>query len=129
VRTGDVFHVIAETSRDARGVHEERAPLLDTEISIPAKDRNVEEMIREIVGAVSSKAGGRLSPPGRPSNLFMQTRVTGGADNETARSVLLRTLRATGQQVIWAVLCSPTGSDMPGCTLSCRLVGRSSPTR
>lgn len=127
VRAGDVFHVIPETSRDARGVHEERTALLDTKISISAKDRNVEEMIREIVAAVSAKADSRLSPPGRPSNLFMQTRVTGGADNEAARSVLLRTLKETGQQVVWAVLCSPTASDMPGCTLNTRLV--TSPTR
>jgi hypothetical protein len=128
-RTGDVFHVIPRTSRNARGVQEECTPLLDTTISIPEKERTVDEMLKEILAAVRAKVGGRLDPPGWASNLFMQTRVVGGADNESARSVLLRTLQATRRQVVWALLCSPTGTYVPGCTLNCRVVNPPSAIR
>jgi len=128
-RTGDVFHAIARTSRNGRGVPEERAPLLDTKISIPPKERTVQEMLVEILAAVRAEVGGRLDPPGWASSLFVQTQVVGGADNESARSVLLRTLRATRRQVVWALLCSPAGSYTPGCTLNCRLVDRPSAGR
>jgi len=128
-RAGDVFLVIPRTSRNARGVHEERTPLPDTKISIPGKERTVDEMLTEILAAVRAKVGGRLDPPGWAWNLFIQTRVVGGADNESAHTVLLRTLHATRRPVVWALLCSPTGSYVPGCTLNCRGVDRPSVAR
>jgi hypothetical protein len=111
-RTGDVYHVIARGTRNELGVYQERTPPLDAVISLPEKERTVDETISEIVTAVQTKFEGRFMGPGFFMNLFSRTVVV-GAHNETARSVLLRTLRAaTPSRVGWEVLCVPPGGPV-----------------
>jgi hypothetical protein len=83
------------------------------------KERTLEEMIFEIVAAVQAKVGWRFGGPGMGSNFFSRTRVVIGADNESARSVLLRTLQAAIKRPVgWAVLCTPPGVFSAGCNLN-----------
>jgi hypothetical protein len=121
-RTGDVFHLIPRAVRNGQGARESCIPLLDTKISIPNAERTVDEMVLEIVAAVRANGGELLHPPGWSSNLFRQTRVVLGADNETARSVLLRTLQTTKRPVTWAVLCTGTAASSTSyCALNLRI--------
>jgi hypothetical protein len=117
-QTGDVYHVIARATRTELGSYEERTPPLDAVISLAEKERTVGEAISEIVRAAQTKFQGRFTGPGFSMNLFQRTVVV-GAHDETARSVLLRTLRAATQsRVGWEVLCVPPGPVSGDCALN-----------
>ncbi len=116
--TGEIYHVIARGVRNAQGVYQERMPPLDAVMSLPEKERTVGETISEIVAVARTKFEGRFMGPGFSMNLFHRTIVV-GAQDETARSVLLRTLRAaTPDRAGWAVLCTPHGSLPASCALN-----------
>jgi hypothetical protein len=96
--TGDAFHVVPTESRDRDGNWAVNRSILDIPISLPIQDRAYQEMIAVICKALSAAAhtriwigsgvgGGLMSINGPP-----QYRL--GANNEPARSVLMRALTA-----------------------------------
>jgi hypothetical protein len=119
-RTGDVFHIVPSQTRNAAGQLESVVPFLETDISLPAGDRTSLRMVEEITSAVSNPDRGRVGVGTVPINLMMQVRVQGGARNEHARTVLLRTFNATGRTLSWALFCSP--GLTPECALNIHVV-------
>jgi len=98
-QTGDVFHVVPTEVRDRDGNWALSSSILDVPISIPTKDRSESEIMDAICQAVSSivqvevdvsgiRVGGFRSEAGPTLYRF-------GADNELARSVLMRALATT----------------------------------
>ena len=119
-KTGSVFHVLPHASRDVRGFRQIRASRLDTRITVEERKRTVMEMFYEIVRAASRPGAYTIMPGTIPTNLFIQTSITKGAKNEVARTVLIRTLAATGNPLSWRLLCDPGASAE--CALNVHLV-------
>src|SRR5688572_14466348 len=96
-QTGDVFHVVPAEVRDRSGDWAAQTSVLDTAISLPTQERSGYKTIEAICSAVSAAAhikvsvgttgleGGLVNEAGPP-------RYRLGADNEVARSVLMRAL-------------------------------------
>lgn len=107
--SGDVFHVVPETSAGRDGNPLTRRPQLDTRISIEDGERDGLAMLKAITEAVSSSQGSEtpIAPGMVPLNLLAQTKIYGGARNEVARDVLTRTLAATGARLSWKLFCQP----------------------
>jgi hypothetical protein len=117
-RTRDVFHVIPSAFRAASGNLEPVSSLLDRKISLPARERTMYEFVSALVRAVAEPAGSKLLLGMFPMNFFLQRRVQDGAQDESARTVLVRALGSTGRKVSWTLYCGPAGS----CALNFGLV-------
>jgi hypothetical protein len=87
---GSRFVIVPTTKRDDKGaLIPERSPL-DSLISFPVAKRTGVETLRMICEAVTSASGRMVGDS--EGKLFLQTVVEIGADRETARDVLVRTL-------------------------------------
>ena len=107
LRTGSVFHVVPSESRNSFGLFEARSSLLDANISIEHQERTADEMLKAITNTVSASGSATVLPGTWPLNLFLSIRRYEGAKNESARTVLLRTLEATHSKWSWRLLCDP----------------------
>lgn len=103
IRTGDIYHVVPAASRPAAGGQRDARSLLDARISIPAGSRNLTQAIEQIASALSDATGEQVTAGMVPTNLAVQTTVTGGARNEPARDVLLRVLGAADRKLSWHI--------------------------
>jgi hypothetical protein len=120
IATGTVFHVVPSESRNASGVLAPSVSLLDAKISIPDSERSVFSTVTAIVEAASRQLGARVGLGTVPVNLLMQRRVHERATNESARTVLMRTLASTHRQLSWRLFCDPGASAQ--CSLNLHLV-------
>lgn len=120
ITTGNVFHVVPSESRDADGIFVPHVSLLDAKISFADGQRTALSMLDAIVKAVSRQRAARVGVGTVPLNLLMQRRVDGGATDESARTVLLRTLEATHRELSWRLLCAP--GPGPDCALNVHFV-------
>jgi hypothetical protein len=117
IRSDSVLHVVPTTAKDARGVVGSFVPVLSSRVSIDDRERTA----REMIDAIQDKSQGVLWVAGTPAQrILIGTRILGGATDETMRSVLLQTIRATGRNLSWHVYCGPTGRL--GCALNIHLV-------
>ena len=115
-RTGDRFHVVVSQRRDAKGVFEIVRPMLDVPVTIPTRDRTVATMIQAIVQQVRDNTGGKVYLGLLPMNVLARARVADGAEGESARAVLARTLAAVPRKTSWQLLCA--GGVDASCYLS-----------
>jgi hypothetical protein len=98
LQTGDVFHVVPTEVRDADGRWVSHPSILDTPISIPTADRAYHEMIEAICQAVGAAARVKVVGIGGVGGEGIHTiadpppRFSLGAEQESARTVLMRTL-------------------------------------
>jgi len=130
-RTGSVFHIVPSASRNTLGQLEPWSSPLNARISIANNERTAFDMLEAIAAAVSRSGSVKVGVASAPLNLMMGVRVQGGARNERARSVLLRTLEAamqtleaTNQRLSWTLLCVPVGTwPEPVCGLNVHFVG------
>jgi len=118
-RSGDVVHVVPTMAKDASGSLRPYRSILDRNISIPEGSRSALDMLAAIQSAVNAGGDPTVGLASAPTNLLVQTRVQGGATNESARSVLVRTLSATNRKLTWRLLCQPARS---ACLLNVHLV-------
>ncbi len=94
--TGPVFHVVPARSKDANGEPLVRRSVLSTKISVKAERRTVTGMLQEIVREVSRSTSIPMIVATIPANRFSQVEVQGGATDERAQDVLVRTLASAG---------------------------------
>jgi hypothetical protein len=106
-RTGAVFHVTPSMSRNVAGNVETRASILNTAISLAAEDRTALAMVVAIANEVGRSVGVDVVPGTMPLSLLARVRIHAGVSNESARTVLLRTLDATHCKLSWRLLYSP----------------------
>jgi hypothetical protein len=111
-KMGNTFHVVPIAGKGAAGTMEARGSLLDTKISIPSGKRTALEMMQQIRDVLTRTTGLGVSLGTVPVNLLTQVLIDDGADQEDARSVLTRTLAATGARLSWQLFYDPTGSGL-----------------
>jgi hypothetical protein len=121
IRTESVFHIVPSESSNALGQFEPRVSVLSASISIADREQTAFDMLKAITAAVSRPGFASVVVGTHPTNLLAQVRVQGGAKNEMARTVLLRTLEATNRRLSWNLLCDP--GPAPACALNVHFVG------
>ena len=105
---GDVFHIVPRTFRNQHGDDESFAPILNTKITLERADRRPAlEVLEETTAAVTRASSVPVMLGTVPLTLFANSVVTIRANNEPARSVLLRILAATETRLSWALYYSP----------------------
>jgi hypothetical protein len=105
-QTGELVHIVPAQVRDASGAWISQSSILDARITISDAPRTVSAMLDEICTAVSKGSKVRLAVGGGPS-FYEETPPSRGAHDEVARDVLIRTLKSTGQQVLWQIFYAP----------------------
>lgn len=120
IATGSVFHVVPSESRNASGVFAPCVSLLDAKISIPDSERSVFSTVSAIIEAANTQLGARIGLGTVPVNLLMQRRTEERATNESARTVLVRTLESTHRKLSWRLFCDPGTNSQ--CFLNLHLV-------
>ena len=115
----DAFHVVPVEFRNTLGNDEPYTPILDTRITIapdPGEMRSAYQALNAISAALTRATGITIGPGTVPMNVLMKTKVELRATDEPARSVLLRTLAATGIPLSWRFKCGP--EQPPLCMLN-----------
>jgi len=97
--------VIPTEVRDRDGNWQTLVPVLDSEITIPKlTDANGIEMLNAICDAVSNASGVRVLAGTMPQNILEHHRGDLQANNEVARTVLLRALKLSSSSLSWSML-------------------------
>lgn len=109
LRTGEHFHVVPTMLRNRNGNDEPYSAILNTEISI-ARQGPLRHVLTEIANTLAERSGMAVFLGTVPMGFSMLTNVTISAENETARSVLVRTLAASGARLSWALYYGPQSS-------------------
>ncbi len=103
---GGVFHVIPTEVRDSNGNWETLVPLLDSRITIPTlTNADGIVMLSAICDALSNASGTRVFLGTIPQNILMQNHGNLEANNEVARTVLLRALASFPAQAFHGACC------------------------
>lgn len=101
------FHILPARVRDATGEWVDQASILDARITVPVAERDGMATVREILAAVAQATGVSVVVGTVPLNLLARARISLGAENEIARSVLIRALDATGSRITWKLFFGP----------------------
>lgn len=114
---GDLALILPTAFKEKGGEIRAFEPLLDTPVSIPEGRRRVGEIVRLILQDVSQKREYAIAEGLTPTNLFQGRTVLFSAENEPARSALLRLFGDVGiwytsagflpPRVSWALIYSP----------------------
>lgn len=115
-RTGLTYHIVPAMARDETGVRRPYGSILDRRISLPDREVNGFEMFASIVAAVKERGEPRLELGLVPIAGLGQIRIRSAADDESARSVLVRMLASIHPRLSWQLLCSP--GDGESCYLN-----------
>jgi hypothetical protein len=106
-REGEVFHIIPVQVRNSSGSLVSVESILDTAISFPEQERTVSSTVELITNIVSRVRGIKFGLGSGPTNLMSRTPFRRGANNETARDVLLSALQATNGKLSWRIFYGP----------------------
>jgi hypothetical protein len=100
-QTEGVFHVVPFESKGPSGQWVSRGSLLDVSITLPESERSGAEMLDTICRAVSNATGAHVVVGHIPLNIVASYRGILVANDEPARSVLLRALSGTHRRLTW----------------------------
>ena len=106
-RTGDIFHVVPEQSLNTEGRWIPEIPILDLRISLLTEDAPAVSVVSQLCGEISRVSGRDVQWGGVPINLFASKRIDLLAQNEMARSVLVRLLNMFEPPLTWQLNYSP----------------------
>lgn len=95
---------------------------LSAPIDMPTEERTGLDIVTDIARRLSGETGRRIWVGMMPTNLMVQTSVTVGARNESARSVLWRALQQLHPSLSWQLLCSV--GEQADCALNIHAVPR-----
>jgi hypothetical protein len=112
LRTGNIFHVVPSVSDNKIGLPTNRQSRLDVRVTIPESDRSVLATVELVLAQVRELTGVAVVMGRAPTNLLTQKKLRTGANNETARDVLLRALTSTGSDFTWRMPCDPGVTKM-----------------
>jgi hypothetical protein len=101
------FSIIGKSIKDSHGQDYLVSSILDTPISIPVEQRSAQATIDEIARGLSAQTGTRVFGGAVANNLLLQSQVTVGGENVSARSLLTKTLNDTQRPQIWRLLYDP----------------------
>ena len=98
------FTVMGLAVKEQVGQEQKVMPVLDTHISIPVAKRTTGEAIGLILHELSAKCDSKVGMGGGPINLLINSNVTTGGNDISARQLLLQTLDATGVPLIYTLM-------------------------
>jgi hypothetical protein len=124
-RVAGGYHVIPVARRGLDETTEPYSSPLDTRITVPIADRDGAETIAVLAQAITDASGRSVHPGRLPINHLMRTRVTIGAEHQTAREVLWHALQAMDPALSWQLNCGTVG-DSTTCSLNLHFVGAGS---
>jgi hypothetical protein len=111
VQNEQVFHVIPSEAKDPNGSWVSKSSILDAAISLPNKERAEMAMLEEICAAVGAATHTRVVVGTIPGNAILPHRGMLSAENEIARSVLMRALDGTNRRLTWILLYDPNDRE------------------
>jgi hypothetical protein len=103
----DYSHIVQVFTKDEDGNVIPFQPLLDTPITFPKEMRQVDTTVKLILHEVAAERNVGISEGLLPTMLFRQVQVDIGANNESARSALIKALdaaqlqRSADTRVVW----------------------------
>lgn len=100
---GDVFHIIPFEVRDAKGNWAAHAPLFDTLISMPPKERTLLEAVNAVCSALRTESHQSVQLLQAPITTLVNSTSAFGANKESARTALTRVLGSTDGKLTWRV--------------------------
>lgn len=109
LRTGETFHVVPTTRRNRNGNDAAYSAILNTKISISRQGPAL-DVLQEIATTLADRTGVAVFLGTVPMGRSLRVNVTISADNEPARSVLVRTLVASGARLSWELYYDPQSS-------------------
>lgn len=89
-----IASIVASAALDEQGEWSAIEPVLSRKVTLGAQHRTVEELFDRVLAELNEKGPYRIGSAAVPLNAFHQTSVDFGADDEPARDVLIRALRA-----------------------------------
>lgn len=104
VKEGSTFHVVPMAVRDRGGVRVPYLSPLDSRVSLDDGTKSALSAVEGLLGTVGARTGEQIQLGTIPERLLANAEVQIGADNERARTVLLRILGATGMRLSWRLL-------------------------
>jgi hypothetical protein len=108
VQNGQVFHILPSEVKDNSGNWGPQTSILDVAISLPNKERTGMATLEDICSAVGAAAHANIIVGSIPPNVILPYRGVLSAENETARSVLLRALDGTNRKLTWIIMFDPS---------------------
>ena len=108
VQNGPVFHVLPSQVKDRSGNWVSQASILDVAISLPIKERTGMAILEDICSAIGAAAHVHIVVGSIPANVILPYRSMLSAENESARSVLMRALDGTSTKLTWILMFDPT---------------------
>jgi hypothetical protein len=106
-QNGEYLHVVPASVRNRLGEWDKQGSILDVAIDLPQENRSTLETLRALCNAITERVGFKVEVGSMPLNLVVSTRSDIGAENEVARSVLKRILRATKSDLAWFLFYGP----------------------
>ncbi len=116
------YHVIPVATKALNETTEPYTSPLDTRITVARAERDGLETLDVLAQAIADSSGRRVHPGNVPMNRLVRTRVTIGAENQTARKVLWRALQAIDPALSWQLTCG-VGEDAE-CGINIHLIGQ-----
>jgi hypothetical protein len=107
LQEGEILHIVPMQVRDSSGYFVNIDSILDIPISFPEQERKVSTTLELITNAVSQIKGIKFVIGMVPLNLLDRTSFSRGSNNEKARDVLVRALKATNGKLSWSILYDP----------------------
>ena len=105
------FYLVDRIARDRAGREVPFTPLLDTRISFPAVDRDLDDFLHVLCKAIKRERDFSLSGPGMSKNYLFQHRTGRGARAEVARDVLTSVLAGFKERISYRLLHSFGGLE------------------
>lgn len=84
------FFLVPSTSRNASGSETALVPVLSVPVTIPVAERTAIDTLTAILDQVKTSSGVKVGVGSIPLTIFARAKVSLGANNETARSVIGR---------------------------------------
>jgi hypothetical protein len=98
------YAVVGVDTKHSITDNQQVAPVFNSRIAIPLRERTIAEALEEIVRAVSQKSGITVELGEAPVNLIVQTRLKIGGEERPAREFLTQLASATRFPTVWRLL-------------------------
>jgi hypothetical protein len=108
VQIDQAFHVLPFEVKDRNGNWGPQTSILDAAISLPNKERAGMAMLEDICAAVGAAGHVHVVVGSIPANVILPYRSMLSAENESARSVLMRALDGTNTKLAWIIMYDPS---------------------
>lgn len=103
----NIYSVIGKSIKDNEGEDQQVSSILDTIVSVPTKTQNAAVTIDAVFLAVSDRTGTHLVNGWMANNLLLNSYVSVGGNQVSARSLLRKTLDATNRPSLWTMIFDP----------------------